>query len=63
MQSYAVVVAPQAHWQCSCSVVKLGFTLRCECSMVQALATGNESATVAEFLTVTPDASADLISL
>ena len=38
-------------------------TVRCESSMVQALATGNESATVADFLTVTPDASADLISL
>ena len=31
--------------------------------MLQALATGNESATVADFLTITPDASADLISL
>ena len=55
--------APEAHWQCSCSVVELNFTLRCECSTVQALATGNESATVADFLTITPDASADLISL
>ena len=31
--------------------------------MVQALATGNDSATVADFLNVAPDAGADLISL
>ncbi|CAK0786372.1 hypothetical protein CVIRNUC_009585 [Coccomyxa viridis] len=32
-------------------------------AVLKALATGNESATVADFLTITPDASADLISL